>query len=271
VKDSAVVATDGAAAHVAVSNVDAAKTTVGRHVSAVQHHGAVEKRTRVASRVAAGGTEGDPQTVAAESDARTPDAITASGSADVKQSTAHANAAVGITSATAEISGAAPADRSSLPTSAAGHGEVRSEPPLTTETMPANVTAIAARAAEALRHGEVRLGWDSEQLGRVDIKATVHGQEVAAAVKVESDAGRQWMTSELPKLADALGRQDFTVRSLQVMDFSAGDGQAQGGGNAQQQRWSHRSASGGGERQGQAASALSTLDEESQQGLSIHV
>ena len=62
--------------------------------------------------------------------------------------------------------------------------------------MPANVTAIAARAAEALRHGEVRLGWDSEQLGRVDIKATVHGQEVAAAVKVESDAARQWMTSD---------------------------------------------------------------------------
>jgi hypothetical protein len=119
------------------------------------------------------------------------------------------------------------------------HGDTPPDMTLPGEAPTVNAAAIAARAAESLRHGEMHVGWQSEQLGRVDIRATVHGQELAAAVKVESDAGRQWIAAELPKLADTLQRQEFTVRSLQVSNFSAGDSKGQQSGSQQQQRaWS---------------------------------
>jgi len=143
--------------------------------------------------------------------------------------------------------------------------EARREMVAPQESVSVNAQAIAAKAADAMRHGEMHVGWRSEELGRVDIKAEVRGHEVAAAVKVESDAGRQWMTVELPKLAEALSRQEFAVRSLNVMEFGSGDSQGQKG--TGHQEWS-QSRTG---TKVDESSALQTEIDEADRGLSIHV
>jgi hypothetical protein len=124
----------------------------------------------------------------------------------------------------------------------AQHVRVEASPKDATPADPApvNPTAIAARAAEALRNAEMHVGWRSDQLGRVDIHAELRGHEVAAALRVEDASGRQWLSAELPKLVESLSRQDLRVSSLNVADFAHHSTSSQSGSHGdtpQQQHW----------------------------------
>lgn len=139
---------------------------------------------------------------------------------------------------------------------------------------PANPAAIAARAAETVRNAEMHLGWRSDQLGRVDIHAELRGHEVAAAMRVEDAAGRQWLSAELPHLVEALSRQDLRVASLNVADFANHSASSQSGshsGTPQQQRWSADAPPNTDTPTELAAEELIGGDTATPHGLSIHV
>lgn len=121
----------------------------------------------------------------------------------------------------------------------ATHIEAAPKEAAVTDPAPVNSSAIAARAAEALRNADLHVGWRSDQLGRVDIHAQLRGHEVAAAMRVEDSSGRQWLSAELPQLIESLSRQDLRVTSLNVADFanhSASSQSGSQGGTPQQQR-----------------------------------
>jgi hypothetical protein len=128
------------------------------------------------------------------------------------------------------------------------------------------------RTLESVHNSEMHVAWRSEQLGRVDIRAEVHGHEIAAAVRVESDAGRQWLTSELPRLNDALNRQDLRVHYLEVGNF-AHSGSQERGSDPQQRAWSsvHVGVSEADKNKAASISDLLAVEAAGQQGLSIHV
>jgi flagellar hook-length control protein FliK len=88
---------------------------------------------------------------------------------------------------------------------------------------------ISSREVRAVHETEVRIAWRSEQLGRVDIHAEVEGRNVSAALRVENEGARQFLTSEMPRTAEALRGHEFTVNALHISSFGSNSSPSDGG------------------------------------------
>jgi hypothetical protein len=76
-------------------------------------------------------------------------------------------------------------------------------------------------------HSQVRIAMQADQLGQVELHATVHGQLVGAAITVEKKEAHAAMAAEMPSLQQALETRQFRVGEVvlmqSVMHSTAGD------------------------------------------------
>jgi trimeric autotransporter adhesin len=86
-------------------------------------------------------------------------------------------------------------------------------------------------------HSQVRIAMQADQLGQVELRATVHGQLVGAAITVEKKEAHAVMAAEMPSLQQALEGRQLRVGEVVLMQgamhSTAGDA---GNAAAEQQR-----------------------------------
>ena len=87
-------------------------------------------------------------------------------------------------------------------------------------------------------HSQVRIAMQADELGQVELHATVSGQQVGAAITVEKKEAHAAMAGELPSLQQALEEKNLRVSEVVLMQSAlhstAGD--AGNGGNAAPQQ-----------------------------------
>jgi flagellar hook-length control protein FliK len=128
---------------------------------------------------------------------------------------ASAQAATSITSAgQAQQNQASP---SQVPTSSA------SPPPSTQDSQAANAQpAITPHLVQSAQQAEMRVGVQPEGLGPIEIRATMHGEELGAAISAQQPETRQWLVNHLGELAYNLDSQNVRVSQLSVSAPSGG-------------------------------------------------
>ena len=128
---------------------------------------------------------------------------------------ASAQAATSITSAEqAQQNQASP---SQVPTSSA------SPPPSTQDSQAANAQpAITPHLVQSAQQAEMRVGIQPEDLGPIEIRATMRGEELGAAISAQQPETRQWLVNHLGELAYNLDSQNVRVSQLSVSAPSAG-------------------------------------------------
>jgi flagellar hook-length control protein FliK len=86
-------------------------------------------------------------------------------------------------------------------------------------------------------HSQVRIAMQADQLGQVELRATLHGQQVGAAITVEKKEAHAAMAAEMPSLQQALEERQLRVGEVTLMQgalhSTAGDA---GNAAAEQQR-----------------------------------
>jgi flagellar hook-length control protein FliK len=87
---------------------------------------------------------------------------------------------------------------------------------------------VNSRELRALQDSQLRIAWNSDELGRVDIHAQLRGRNVSAELRVENDGARQFLTTQVPHIGEALRGHDFTVGPLQVSSFASDSGPSHG-------------------------------------------
>jgi hypothetical protein len=127
---------------------------------------------------------------------------------------ASAQAATSITSAEqAQQNQASP---SQVPSSA-------SPPPSTQDSQAANAQpAITPHLVQSAQQAEMRVGIQPEDLGPIEIRATMRGEELGAAISAQQPETRQWLVNHLGELAYNLDSQNVRVSQLSVSAPSAG-------------------------------------------------
>jgi len=102
-----------------------------------------------------------------------------------------------------------------------------------TESRVVNVAQLAGDQG----HSQVRIAMQTDQLGQVELHATVHGEQVGAAITVEKKEAHAAMAAEMPSLQQALQDQQLRMGEVVLVQgaihSTAGDA---GNAAAEQQR-----------------------------------
>ena len=104
------------------------------------------------------------------------------------------------------------------------------------ESKAVNVAQLTGNEA----HSEVRIAMQADQLGQVELHATVSGQQVGAAITVEKKEAHAAMAVELPSLQQALEERQLRVSEVvltqSALHSTAGDPSNAGNAPAEQRR-----------------------------------
>jgi flagellar hook-length control protein FliK len=108
--------------------------------------------------------------------------------------------------------------------------------PQSIESKVVNVAQLSGNDA----HSEVRIAMQADQLGQVELHATVNGQQVGAAITVEKKEAHAAMAVELPSLQQALEERQLRVSEVvltqSTLHSTAGDAGNPGNALAEQRR-----------------------------------
>ncbi|HET7108470.1 MAG TPA: flagellar hook-length control protein FliK [Candidatus Acidoferrum sp.] len=139
------------------------------------------------------------------------------------------NATVGKDSASAMPGKAGTAPNNTAPAAPDADDAV----PQPNESRVVNVAQLAGDPG----HSQVRIAMQADQLGQVEVHATVRGQQVGAAITVEKKEAHAALAAEMPSLQQSLEERQFRVGEVVLMQgamhSTAGDA---GNAAAEQQR-----------------------------------
>jgi flagellar hook-length control protein FliK len=100
-------------------------------------------------------------------------------------------------------------------------------------------------------HSQVRIAMQSDQLGQVELHATVRGQQVGAAITVEKKEAHAAMAAEMPSLQQALEDRQLRVGEVVLMQGAMHSTTGDAGNAAAEQQ-----------RRGQAGTTYQQLENE---------
>jgi flagellar hook-length control protein FliK len=124
-----------------------------------------------------------------------------------------------------------PSGASNSPSSPAATSEL---PPVAT-VGPVQVAQIASKAAQT----EMRIGMNTSAFGSVEVRTTVHANDVGVVIGSEKGDLRSLMSNELPGIANTLQQQNLRLNQVSFQQGAAFSGNSFAGnssGNGSQQR-----------------------------------
>lgn len=119
-------------------------------------------------------------------------------------------------------------------------------------------TLISPRVLESLQQSEMRVGVHPEGLGPIEIRATMHGDQLGATISAQQSDTRQWLVSHVNELTQTLNSHDVRVSSLSINDSPQGNSGQSGFGQADSQ-----SSQGQGYQRNQSAASAAVVEPES--------
>jgi flagellar hook-length control protein FliK len=92
-----------------------------------------------------------------------------------------------------------------------------------------------AQLVNRAEQSEMRIGMNTSAFGSVDVRTTVHANDVSLVIGSEKGDLRTLLANDLPAIANTLQQQSLRLNSVNFMQGFAFSNNFSGGGNSQQQ------------------------------------
>lgn len=137
--------------------------------------------------------------------------------------------------ATAAVVAESQASRNTVPASApaapSNPAPTAPQVPVVAAPGPVQMAQMVSRAEQS----EMRIGMNTSAFGSVEVRTTVHANDVGLVIGSEKGDLRTILSSDMPAIANTLQEQNLRLHSVNFMQGFAFSNNSSGGGNSQQQ------------------------------------